>query len=157
MIVSNSTTLIAFSKLGLLDILKEYFEEIVVPKEVYTEVVTRGGKLFGALEVKEAKWIKVEEVKNRIAVESLLNYIDKGEAEAIILAREKNAKLLLIDDLEGREIAERFGLKVTGTVGILLLAVKEKRIDLKGTLDMLISSGFRLSKEEYDKILRKEK
>lgn len=153
MIVSNSTPLIALSKLNLLNILNEYLGEISIPREVYKEVVIRGGILFGAVEIKEAKWIKVEEVKNEIAVKSLLNYIDRGEAEAIILAREKNAKLLLIDDLEGRQIAERFGLKVTGTIGILLLAAEDKKINLKKTLDELISYGFRLSKEEYDKIL----
>ena len=153
MIVSNSTPLIALSKIGMLELLREYFGEVCIPKEVYDEVVTRGKNLFGAVEVKNAEWIKVEEVRNKIAVESLRDYIDSGEAEAIILAKERNAKLLLIDDSEGRQIAERLGLKITGTIGILLLAARDKKLVFKETIDDLVACGFRLSKEEYDKLL----
>ncbi len=155
MIVSNSTPLIALSKIGMLELLREYFGEVRIPKEVYDEVVTRGKNLFGAVEVKNAEWIKVEEVRNKIAVESLRDYIDSGEAEAIILAKERNAKLLLIDDSEGRQIAERLGLKITGTIGILLLAARDKKLVFKDTLDDLVACGFRLSKEEYDKLLKR--
>jgi predicted nucleic acid-binding protein len=153
MIVSNSTPLIALSKIGKLELLREYFGVIHIPKEVYEEVVTRGKNLFGAMEVKNAEWIKVEEVRNKIAVDSLRDYIDQGEAEAIILAKERNAKLLLIDDSDGRQIAERLGVKITGTIGILLLATTDKKIVFKEALDDLVACGFRLGKEEYDKLL----
>jgi predicted nucleic acid-binding protein len=153
MIVSNSTPLIALSKIGKLELLREYFGVVHIPKEVYDEVVTRGKNLFGAMEVKNAEWIKVEEVRNKIAVESLLGYIGQGEAEAIILAKERNTKLLLIDDSDGRQIAERLGLKITGTIGILLLAATDKKIVFKDTLDDLVACGFWLGKEEYDKLV----
>jgi predicted nucleic acid-binding protein len=153
MIVSNSTPLIALSKIGKFELLREYFGVVYIPKEVYDEVVTRGKNLFGAVEVKDAEWIKVEEVRNKIAVDSLRDYIDLGEAEAIILAKERNAKLLLIDDSDGRQIAERLGLKITGTIGILLLAATNKKIELKKTIDDLMACGFRLGKEEYGKLL----
>jgi predicted nucleic acid-binding protein len=153
MIVSNSTPLIALSKIGKLELLREYFGVIHIPKEVYEEVVTRGKNLFGAMEVKNAEWIKVEEVRNKIAVDSLRDYIDQGEAEAIILAKERNAKLLLIDDSDGRQIAERLGVKITGTIGILLLATTDKKIVFKEALDDLVACGFRLGKVEYDKLL----
>jgi hypothetical protein len=155
MIVSNSTPLIALSKIGKLELLREYFGEIHIPKEVYNEVVTRGEKLFGAVEVKNAEWITVEEVGNKIAVDSLRDHIDQGEAEAIILAKERNAKLLLIDDAEGRQIAERLGLKITGTIGILLLAATDKKLVFKETLDHLIVCGFRLNHEAYDELLKR--
>lgn len=152
-IVSNSTPLIALSKIGKLELLREYFGVVHIPKEVYDEVVTRGKNLFGAMEVKNADWIKVEEVRNKIAVESLLGYIGQGEAEAIIVAKERNTKLLLIDDSDGRQIAERLGLKITGTIGILLLAATDKKIVFKDTLDDLVACGFWLGKEEYDKLV----
>jgi predicted nucleic acid-binding protein len=47
-VVSNSTPLIALSKIGVFDLLKDYFGEIMIPNEVYEEVVTRGSHLFGA-------------------------------------------------------------------------------------------------------------
>lgn len=151
-VVSNSTPLIALSRINEFSLLKEYFGEVYIPKEVYEEVVTRGGNLFGAEEVALAEWIKVENVKNRIAVESLSIALDKGEAEAIVLAREKDT-LLIIDEGDGRRIAESLGLKITGTVGILLLASADGKLDFKKTIDELIAVGFRLSEKEYKRIL----
>ena len=53
-VVSNSTPLIALPKIDLFHLLKKYFGKIFIPKEVYSEVVIRGGKLFGAEEAKSA-------------------------------------------------------------------------------------------------------
>lgn len=64
MIVANSTPLIALSKIGLFNLLEEYFGEVAIPNEVYEEVVTRGGDLFGAREVSISKWIRVIEYGN---------------------------------------------------------------------------------------------
>ncbi|ODS35952.1 MAG: hypothetical protein A7316_05275 [Candidatus Altiarchaeales archaeon WOR_SM1_86-2] len=154
MIVSNSTPLIALSRINRLGLLKEYFTGIYIPREVYREVVEYGGDLAGAKEVKDAGWIKIGKTKDNLGVEILMRSVDRGEAEAIILGKENNADLLLIDDKEGREIAEGLGVKISGTLGVLLLAAKDNKINLKDSLDNLIASGFRLSKEEYDKLVR---
>jgi predicted nucleic acid-binding protein len=151
-VVSNSTPLIALSRINKFSLLKEYFGEVYIPKEVYEEVVTRGGNLFGAEEVESAEWIKVEKVKNRIAVESLSIALDKGEAEAIVLAREKDG-MLILDEGDGRRTAESLGLKINGTVGILLLASADGKLDFKKAIDELIAVGFRLSEKEYKRIL----
>jgi len=153
MIVSNSTPLIALSRINKLELLKEYFTEIYIPEEVYTEVVKRGGNLAGAREVRDAAWIKTGRAKDKLGVEILVRNLDKGEAEAIILAKENNAELLLIDDRKGRDIAEDLGIKISGTIGVLLLAAEDNKINFKESLDDLIASGFRLSKEEYKKLV----
>ena len=152
-VVSNSTPLIALSRINKFSLLREYFGEIHIPKEVFDEVVTRGGNLSGAEEAASAEWIKVGNVGNKIAVESLSITLDKGEAEAIVLAREKDA-LLIIDDGDGRRTAESLGLKITGTMGILLLAHEDGKLDLKTAIDDLMAAGFRLSEKEYKRILR---
>ncbi len=95
-------------------------------------------------------------MNNRVAVESLGLTLDKGEAEAIVLTKEKG-DLLLIDDGDGRRAAESLDIKITGTVGILLLASKDGKLDLKKTLDELIKAGFRLGDKEYEKILSMNK
>ncbi|NTV27866.1 MAG: DUF3368 domain-containing protein, partial [Methanothrix sp.] len=118
----------------------------------YDEIVRRGGNLAGSSEVASRSWIKVEPVKNRMAVETLSLTLDKGEAEAIVLSREKES-LLIIDDGAGRKTAELLGVKITGTVGILLLASKDRKLDLEKTMDDLKSVGFRLSDREYKRIL----
>ncbi len=77
---------------------------------------------------------------------TLCTTLDKGESEAIILAREKNA-LLTPDDGDGRHIAGSLGIKITGTIGLLLLVAEDGKLDLKRSIDDLMSVGFRLSKK----------
>ncbi|MCX6680778.1 MAG: DUF3368 domain-containing protein [Methanothrix sp.] len=151
-VVCNSTPLIALAKINQLRLLKEFFEEIFIPEEVYDEVVRRGGSRAGASEVAACIWIRTEQVINRLAVDALCISLDKGEAEAIVLSSEKGA-LLIIDDGDGRKAARQLGLKITGTIGVLLLASQEGMLDLKSTLDELKAAGFRLSDREYEKIL----
>jgi predicted nucleic acid-binding protein len=150
--ISNSTPLIVLAKINRLDLLKDYFGEIYIPEEVYDEVVRRGGNLAGSSEVASCTWIKVEPVKNRMAVETLSLSLDKGEAEAIVLSKEKDS-LLIIDDGAGRKTAELLGVKITGTVGVLLLASMDGRLNLRKTMDELKSVGFRLSETQYQRIL----
>ena len=150
--VCNSTPLIALSRIGKLKLLREYFSEVYIPQEVYDEVVTRGGGLSSAKDVKSTGWIKAKVVSNEIAVDSLCTTLDRGESEAIVLAREKNA-LLILDDGAGRRIARSLGLQITGTIGLLLLAAEDGKLNLKRSIDDLMSAGFRLSEKEYEKIV----
>ena len=150
--VSNSTPLIALSRLQKLDLLEHFFGTVSIPVEVHNEVVTRGGTLYGAREVAHAPWIQVVAVENRTAVDALCLNLDRGEAEAIILALERNT-LLVIDDKDGRNAALSLGIPVTGTIGILLLAAHDGMVDFGKELDILIASGFRISEREYQKIL----
>ena len=152
--VSNSTPLIALSKIGKIELLREYFGQIYIPKAVYEEVVVNGGILYGAEEVAKADWIIVEDVGNALAVESLSMYLDAGESEAIVLSKEKNC-LLIIDDGDGRKAARNMNVPITGTVGILLKAGKDGKIDLRDSLDELNACGFRLSEKVRDFVLSK--
>jgi len=152
--VSNSTPLIALSKIGKLNLLHEYFDQISIPKAVYDEVVVNGGLLYGAKEVAEADWIIVENVGNSLAVESLSMYLGAGESESIVLAKEKDC-LLIIDDGDERKAASNMNMDITGTVGILSKAGKDCKIDLRDSLDELNACGFRLSDKVKDFILSK--
>jgi len=158
----NATTLVYLAKLGKLNLLKDLFKEVLIPYEVYVEVVVKGKKDF-ALEaglIEEALkegWIKKQKIK---AEKKLLKFafeLDKGETEVIQLARNSKADLVLIDDASARTIAESFGLNVKGTVFVLLKAYSKKLLSLKEAkelLNRLIFAGFRLSPELYAKILQ---
>ncbi len=79
--------------------------------------------------------------------------IDDGEAASIILAVEEDAGLIILDDKDARKIAEKLGLKVMGTAGILLLAKKKGIIEeIKPILEEM--SGFYLSDSIIKIVLR---
>jgi len=128
-IVSNSGPLIALSKLNLLFILQDLFGEIVIPAEVWKEVVERGKGKAGSEAIEEAKWIKVQDVGDDLSVEVLCRNIDRGEAEAIILAKRINADILILDEKIAREIAMAVGLKVVGSLALIYEGIKRGIVD----------------------------
>ncbi|MCA6214183.1 DUF3368 domain-containing protein [Thermococcus bergensis] len=154
-VVSDSTPLIHLAKIGRLELLREFFGEIIIPEAVYRECVLEGGESEDARAIKNAGWIKVEKISDERLKRTLMLELDEGESETIVLALEKNAELILIDDYDGREVARVLGLRVVGTIGILLRAKFQGRIEsLKEELEKLKATGFWLSEELYEKVLR---
>ena len=90
---------------------------------------------------------------------ALQQELDAGETEAIVLALEIGADLLLMDERIGREVARHFGLRYTGLIGILIEAKRKGRINaIKPHLDLMRNiAGFRLSNELYLRVLQDEK
>jgi len=153
-VVSNSTPLIHLAKIGRLDLLRKFFGEVFIPKAVYRECVLEGKGSKDAELIEKADWIKVVEIKDETLKKSLMLELDEGESEAIVLSLEMNADLLLIDDYDGREVARALGLKVTGTIGVLLRAkFREKIPSLRVELEKLKETGFWLSEGLYKRIL----
>lgn len=150
-IVSNSSPLIFFSAIGMLDTLAD-FGDISIPKAVYEEVTKN--ELKGSNEVKHADWIKVVEVEDH---ESIIfsSTLDAGESEAIALAIKQNADLILMDDLAGRRAATAYGIEVIGTLGLLKVLYQKGRIEnMKNVLDEIQKHGFWMSTDLYKKMLK---
>jgi len=155
-VVSNSGPLIHLSQIRRFYLLREFFKEVLIPQAVYREVVVEGGGRPGSREVKEASWLRVVEIRDKRLKNVLQLVLDEGEAEAMVLALEANAELVLLDDREARLQAKRLGLRVTGTLGILLRAKKLGLIvSLKEELNKLKGVGFRISKNLEEGILKK--
>ena len=111
-----------------------------------------------AAKIAKANWIRVHKIKNEDLKRALMMELDEGEAEAIVLALEESIDLLLLDDYEARRVARSFGLKVTGTIGILLRAKYEGIIgSLKEEIERLMKTGFWISVELYERILKEAK
>jgi len=155
MIVSDSSPLIALAKVGLLSLLKEFYGKVLISETVYEEVVSMGCGRPGAREVGKALsegWI---EVKSVLPDRILVDILGRGEAEAVALAKQLNL-LLLIDDSKGFVMAETLGVKVTGTVGIIVKAYRSGLTkDLKQVLDDLRNKGFWISDKLYREMLRR--
>lgn len=126
-IISNASPLIGLCSIGLLDILKELWDEIIIPRAVYKEVVINGDGKQGAAAIANAcnQWIRVSSVKNKHVAEVLRTVLDEGESEVIALGQETKADLLLLDNREPRMFAGTISLKVIGTLGIIRLAWKK--------------------------------
>lgn len=153
-IVCNSGPLITLSKLGKINLLQELYGTIIIPEKVRYEIVVQGRGAVGAEEVGNASWINVEAVKNKLAVELLRERLDAGESEAIVLAMESKADLLLMDEARGRRISEGRGIKLIGTLGLLVVAKKRGLItEIKPLLEQLITVGFYMSSDLYQAML----
>jgi len=112
-VVSNSTPLIALASIGRFSALRELFTQIHIPQAVLSEVAGDKRRRAGSREILAASWINTVQVENIASVDFLRTLVDQGEAESIVLSRELNANLLLIDDKDGRKIAESAGIPVS--------------------------------------------
>ncbi len=149
-VVANAGPLIALAQIGHFTLLQLLYGELYIPPAVRHEVVALGQGRPGAAEVDVASWIHVVEVREAMAVQLLRDRLDAGESEAIVLAMEMNAYLLLMDESRGRRVAEARGLTKTGTMGTLIVAKKRGLISAITPLwDRLLAAGFRMSDELY--------
>ncbi len=114
---------------------------------VCNELGAQGQQWPGWKEVRDAAWIERVEVTQLSVVNALTDDLDVGEAEAIALASELGADLVLMDEREGRSAAIRLGLDVAGTVGVLLNAKKQGLLaEVRTSLDDLReTAGFYLN------------
>ncbi|HYV94671.1 MAG TPA: DUF3368 domain-containing protein [Chitinophagales bacterium] len=154
-VVSDTSPLRALWKIQHLHLLPALYESVLIPPAVVRELnsfKTSGADLS---ELVNAPWLEIGIIKNKNEVDLLLNDLDPGEAEAIVLARENNASLILMDEVAGRNKAEEYGLNVTGVLGVLLEAKKNRLIaEVKPIMDRLIAEArFFISAKLYSEIL----
>lgn len=157
-VISDTSVLNYLGRLGQFELLRLEFRQVLIPPAVNTEL-RRRPDLPGAKCVQRAVaegWLEVRSPQNRDAVRSLRIMLGAGEAEAIVLAQELPSSLLLMDEAEGRIVAEQLKLDRIGTVGVLLRARKTGIIpQLKPLLDELTHQhSFRLSRHVYNEALR---
>ena len=152
-IVSNSTPLIALSRINKLELLHSIFGSILIPNAVFDEVVLEGVGKAGVMEVANAPWIIKMEVQNLLAVSMLQMDLDAGEAEAVVLAKELGADFLLLDEKKARRVARNLEIKHMGTVGILGLAATKGLIsNIDSIFDKLEQNGFRFTEDVRNKV-----
>lgn len=154
-VVSNASPLINLARIGRFELLRELYAEIFIPEAVRREVVEEGAGQPGADEVKRAGWMKTQAVTNTLLVQALRQDLDAGEAEAIVLAVELDADLLLMDERRGREVARHLGVDRTGVIGLLVEAKHRGFISaIKPLLGALRDqAGFRVRQALYEQVL----
>jgi predicted nucleic acid-binding protein len=121
-VVVDASPLIALARIERLELLQKMFGGVVVPSAVWREVVAAGSDKTGASQV-------------------------AGEAEAIVLAHELPADLLIMDEHLGRVTARDFGVHTVGLVGVLVEARKRGLLPDAGSIAEALhrKAGFWLS------------
>jgi predicted nucleic acid-binding protein len=157
LIVADAGPLIGMARIGLLSLLKDLFPKVLIPPKVHDELqisLLRPGYEALAAALQE-KWLLVEAPQLTTVLRGLKEVLDEGEAEAIALAEQRSAQLL-IDEKRGREIARHRGVQIVGTGAVLLLAKEARLLDrVADALDRLAANGYRLAPSLRLQILQK--
>jgi predicted nucleic acid-binding protein len=151
-IVSDSSPLVVLSLVDCLWLLDDLFNEVLIPRKVYEEATIEGKQ--GAESI--ARWAtgKIAEASSSNLVSDGTITLDAGESEAITLYKDKSADYLLIDERKGRKVAADMGIKITGSLGILVAAKKKGLIQtIKPFIQKLRQTNQRFSEQLLNDIL----
>ena len=151
-VILNNTPLVALWAINQLDLLHHLFGAVWMPAAVETEFLateTAARQHY----LMQTAWLHTVTLSNpRHAL--VYTGLDQGEAEVLALAVEHAARLVIIDERKGRQYARRLGLPLTGTLGVLLLAKRNKLTPaIAPLIDQLQKSGLYLAPDLVQKTL----
>lgn len=144
-VVADTSPLNYLVQIGFEDLLQHLYKSILVPRAVMDELQRAGAPArVRAWASQPPPWLRMILIAGPPLAE--LASLDPGEREAIQLADERRAQLLLMDERKGRVQAERRGLEVTGTLGVLLQAGVSELVDPEVLYRRLLAeTNFRIS------------
>lgn len=156
MIVIADTTpinyLILIEEIGILE---KLYGRVLIPSAVFEELKAEDAPNEIKIWLENApEWFEVKSISKAIPED--LKILDLGESEAIELAVELNADLLVIDERLGRKKATEHGLQIVGTIGVLAIANKKNLINIEEVLKKLEKTSFYLS-ENLKEFLKEQK
>jgi predicted nucleic acid-binding protein len=156
-VVADATPLHYLILIDAVNILPRLFERIHVPAEVRDELIHQATpSVVRTWMLSPPKWLEVREAPAVSSEDSALLVLDMGERAAIVLAGSILADLLLIDDRAGAFLAQRRGLAVTGTLGVLDLASRSGLIHLQDAFARLQKTNFRYPPSLIETLLDEE-
>jgi predicted nucleic acid-binding protein len=139
--------------IGHIQVLGELFSMLIIPHAVRDELAAPGApESVRNWIANPPSWVDIHQSQSRVPL-AITSGLDLGEASAIAIAAECKADLLLMDDRAGVAAARHLGFAVTGTLGILVLAARQGRIDLAAAFERLQATNFRCRKELMDQLL----
>lgn len=154
-VVSDTSPLLNLALIDQLGLLTSQFSGLTIPAQVWDELTDGDAGLDALRDLHDTEFLTVVEVERSDLFTEVFRELDLGETAAICYAIEQDADLILLDEKDGRQVARRHDLRVTGVIGILLRAANEDNLELQQELDALREAGFWISDELYSKILSK--
>ena len=153
-VVSNTTPIRYLIEIGAQEILASLYGHVTIPSAVFDELThSNAPQYVRDFILARPDWLVVRSVKGEL--EKSLIDLDRGEQEAISLALEINADLVLLDEAKGRRTAKDMGLQLLGTLGVLEYSGKISLIDLPEAVKKLRETSFRVSSTLIDKLLKR--
>jgi predicted nucleic acid-binding protein len=161
-VVSDTTPLISLLKIDRLDLFEKLFGQVLIPKTVFNELTDDVRFKEEAEQIKSSEYIKIKSVINHESVGILKKNtgLDQGESEAIILTDEVRADILLMDEAKGRVISMQRGIKIMGTIGILIAAYENDIItanEAMKCIDGLQKANRHIGERHYLRLLERLK
>lgn len=136
-VIADTSCLIVLTKIGELEVLRRLYGTVLTTAVVAAEF----GKPL-------PEWVRLENAQDTQRQRELATQIDAGESSAIALALEKPDSIVILDDYKARQVASRLGVRLTGTLGVLIRATKEGVIPmLRPVLNRIRETDFRFSSE----------
>jgi len=145
-VVFNASPLIALERIGQLDLVHQIFGSVLVPRAVVRETTP-------ALVL--PSWIAEQPLQRPLDPRIAHASLGPGETETVALAMEVSAGWVVLDERPARRLAQGLGLRVIGTLGLVLAGKRRGLIgNVKPFLDLLIQQGFYISPQLHNKVLR---
>ena len=152
-VISDTSPLQYLHQAAHLGLLPTLYGTIIVPEGVAEEIAEGRTLGYSLPDLSRLDWIRIEEVTGR-GVLVLATDLGKGEREVLALATQRPEVTALLDDRLAREVAERLGIRFTGTLGVLLRAKAEGHLErVTPLVDQLHGLGFRLDPTTRSAIL----
>ena len=157
-VVSDTTPLISLLKINRLELLERLFGDVMIPTAVFDELTVDKRFRTEADQIRQKSFIVVKPVNNQESASVLKRAtgLDQGESEAIVLTDELEADLLLMDEAKGRSVSAQMGLKIMGTIGILMATYEEDELtsdEVRACINGLQRAGRHIGQRHYQMLL----
>ena len=157
-VVSDTTPLISLLKIDRIDLLERLFGQVLIPQAVFDELTADERFQLEADQIRQRRFVIVKAVQNPESASILKRAtgLDQGESEAIVLTDELNADLLLMDEAKGRAVSFQMGIKIMGTIGVLMAAYEENELtaeEVRTCVRGLQRAGRHIGQKHYQMLL----
>lgn len=154
LVVNTGPILALVAALGDLTVLQRHYSRVIVPAEVCGELLRRGAPVFAARELEAAAFLE-KRSEPTVLAPHLVSAVDLGEAAVIQIALNERLPLVCIDEAVGRRVARLNGLRLTGSLGVLLKAhARGELLDLPGCIRRMRDRGVWIGHETEQAALK---
>lgn len=157
LVIADASPLTALLHLRKLSLLSDLYNQVYIPTSVLKEMEELVAFGYDISFLNDISKYTIRTATDIGLIKELSTVLDAGEAEAIALAKELEADLLLIDEKLGKDLAVKQGIKCKGVIGLLIDAKAAGLIpQLRPLLEDLINNlKFRISRTVYELALKK--